>query len=74
VGKVEGMESLSQRIMRLKQNTYNVKTGKMEYILVQELNKQYQMHLAEVDATNMLETAHLPSLSTTFFQALSTQL
>jgi hypothetical protein len=74
VGKVKGMESLSQRIMRLKQNTYNVKTGKMEYISVQELNKQYQMHLAEVDATNMLETAHLPSLSRTFFQALSTQL
>jgi hypothetical protein len=74
VGKVEGMESLSQRLMRLKQNVYNTKTGKMECISVQELNKQYQMHLAKVDAMNQTETDHLPSLLTTFFQALSTQL
>jgi hypothetical protein len=60
--------------IRLKQNTYNVKTDKMENISVQELNKQYQIYLAEVNTANQTETAHLSSLLTTFFQAVSTQL
>jgi hypothetical protein len=41
---------------------------------VQELNTQYQMNLTEVDAVKILKTEELPSLSVTFFQALSTQL
>jgi hypothetical protein len=71
VGAAEGIDSLQQRILKLTQHLYNSKTAKMEFLSVQQLNKQYQNHLSEIDGKDPTEGNDLPNLAQSFYQALT---
>jgi hypothetical protein len=74
VGRAEGIESLPQRILKIKQQQFDPQTNANRYLSIQELNQSYQNQLAEVSGRNHNAGMDLSNLVTTVYQAMTAQL
>lgn len=74
VGRAEGIESLPQRILKIKQQQFDPQTNANRYLSIQELNQSYQNQLAEVSGRDHNAGMDLPNLATTAYQAMTAQL
>jgi hypothetical protein len=74
VGRAEGIESLAQRILKVKQHQFDPTTNTNKYLSVQELSQSFQNQLAECNGRDASAGLGLPNLATTAYQAMTTQL
>jgi hypothetical protein len=72
VGRLEGTETLGQRLTSIKQRTFDTKTQQATYLSVQELHQQYQFLLVEIKTET--NPADIPQLDRLFVQAVSEDL
>jgi hypothetical protein len=72
VGKLEGTESMAQRLQRIKQRTFNPETRQVRFKPVTELAADFQYVLSEVTAATHHD--ELPNLENLVYQALSADL
>jgi hypothetical protein len=68
VGRLEGTETLAQRLVNIRQRYYDKATQKLHHWSVQELSQEYQHLIAEVKPTTL--PAELPQLDNTWVQAV----
>ena len=69
VGRMEGTESMSQRILKIKQRSWNPETKQVKYKSIMELGAEFQYVLNEITAAT--HTDEIPNLENTTYQALS---
>jgi hypothetical protein len=69
VGRLEGTETLAQRLVTIKQQQYASTNGKVTYILVQELSQDYQFLLSEIKSNT--PPTEIPQLDQLLIQAVS---
>ena len=72
VGRLEGTETLAQRLTSVKQRTFDAKSQRPKYLSVQELHQSYQFLLVEIKDTT--PPAEIPQLDQLLVQAVSEDL
>ena len=72
VGRLEGTETLAQRLTSVRQRTFDTKSQRPKYLTVQELHQSYQFLLVEIK--NTTPPAEIPQLDQLFVQAVSEDL
>jgi hypothetical protein len=72
VGRLEGTETLAQRLTGVQQRTFDAKSQRPKYLSVQELHQSYQFLLVEIKSTT--PPAEIPQLDQLFAQAVSEDL
>jgi hypothetical protein len=72
VGRMEGTESMAQRILRIKQRTWNPETQRARFKSIMELGAEFQYILNEV--TPATDPDDIPNLEHAIYQALSQDL
>jgi hypothetical protein len=72
VGRMEGTETLGQRLVNIKQRSFDPITQRAHYRSVQELSQAYQFILSEIKSTT--QPTELPELDNIFVQAISEDL
>jgi hypothetical protein len=74
IGKIKGLESITLRLAKIQQVSYDPKTKGSVYYPTQQLHEQFQSILAEIDDGDPTEGAYIPSIAHMFFDALSHRL
>jgi hypothetical protein len=72
VGRLEGTESLAQRLLKISQRGWDKGTRRPVYKTINEVAQEYQYLLQEVDEFTL--PAELPELEAAFYQSLSADL
>jgi hypothetical protein len=72
VGRLEGIETLTQRLVGIKQRQFDKSTQQANYRSVQELSQEHQRLLAEMKPTTL--PTEIPQLDNVFVQAASEDL
>ena len=72
VGRLEGTETLAQRLTSLRQKTFDPTTQKPKYLSVRELHQRFQFLLIEIKTDT--PPADIPQLDQLFVQAVSEDL
>jgi hypothetical protein len=72
VGRMEGTESMAQRILRIKQRSWNPETQKARYKSIMELGAEFQYILNEI--STITDPDDIPNLEHAIYQSLSQDL
>jgi hypothetical protein len=72
VGRMEGTESMAQRILRIKQRSWNPETQTVRYKTIMELGAEFQYILNEI--TTNTDPDDVPNLEHAIYQSLSQDL